>query len=115
MTVLLSKAAYADLAATLELRTQAFIDGAFVAARSGQTFATTNPATGAELAQVAACGAADVDAAVAAAKTAFEDGRWSGSPRSTTPPRPPAPGPWPWWYGSPSAWWVWCYRGTSHC
>ncbi len=78
MTDLLSKAAYADLAATVELRTQAFIDGAFVAARSGQTFVTTNPATGAELAQVAACGAADVDAAVAAAKTAFEDGRWSG-------------------------------------
>ncbi|WP_420030620.1 aldehyde dehydrogenase [Pseudomonas oryzihabitans] len=78
MTDLLSKAAYADLAATVELRTQAFIDGAFVAAQSGQTFATTNPATGAELAQVAACGAADVDAAVAAAKIAFEDGRWSG-------------------------------------
>lgn len=78
MTDLLSKAAYADLAAAVELRTQAFIDGAFVAARSGQTFATTNPATGAELAQVAACDAADVDVAVAAAKAAFEDGRWSG-------------------------------------
>ena len=31
MTDLLSKAAYADLAATVELRTQAFINGAFVA------------------------------------------------------------------------------------
>lgn len=78
MTDLLSKAAYADLAASIELRTQAFIDGAFVQARSGQTFVTTNPATGDELARVAACDAADVDVAVAAAKAAFEDGRWSG-------------------------------------
>ena len=78
MTDLLSKAAYADLAASVELRTQAFIDGAFVPAQDGATFVTSNPATGAELARVAACGAADVDQAVAAAKAAFEDGRWSG-------------------------------------
>jgi len=36
-----------------------------------------NPATGAVLAQVAACGRADVDVAVQHARTAFEDGRWS--------------------------------------
>ena len=35
-----------------------------------------NPATGALLAEVAACGAQDVDRAVAAAHRAFADGRW---------------------------------------
>ncbi|PVZ11272.1 MULTISPECIES: aldehyde dehydrogenase [unclassified Pseudomonas] len=78
MADLLSKQAYADIAASLELRTQAFIDGRFVAAKSGNTFVTTNPATGAELARVSACDSQDVDVAVAAAKAAFEDGRWSG-------------------------------------
>ena len=43
---------------------------------SGETFPTTNPATGSELARVAACGAADVDLAVRKAREAFEDGRW---------------------------------------
>ena len=37
---------------------------------------TATEATGAELARIAACDAEDVDLAVAAAKTAFEDGRW---------------------------------------
>jgi gamma-glutamyl-gamma-aminobutyraldehyde dehydrogenase len=58
-------------------RTQAFIDGAFRDAASGRTFETENPATGEVLAQVAAGDAADVDAAVGAARRAFEDGRWS--------------------------------------
>jgi gamma-glutamyl-gamma-aminobutyraldehyde dehydrogenase len=43
---------------------------------SGETFLTTNPATGAELAHVAACGKADVDLAVTKAREAFDDGRW---------------------------------------
>jgi 4-(gamma-glutamylamino)butanal dehydrogenase len=58
-------------------RTQAFIDGEFRDAESGRTFATENPATGEVLTQVAAGDAADVDAAVRAARRAFEDGRWS--------------------------------------
>lgn len=61
-----------------DFRTLAFIDGAFVPAASGRTFAAVNPATGRELAQVAACDEKDVDRAVAAARRAFEDGRWSG-------------------------------------
>ncbi|AHL74369.1 aldehyde dehydrogenase [Stutzerimonas stutzeri] len=76
MAELLSKADYAALAAKLEFRTQAFIDGQFRDALSGNTFTTTNPATGAVLAEVAACDERDVDVAVAAAKAAFEDGRW---------------------------------------
>jgi len=59
------------------LRTQAFIDGRFTDAASGKTFSTENPATGAVLAEVAAGDTADVDAAVRAARRAFEDGRWS--------------------------------------
>jgi len=58
-------------------RTQAFIDGAFRDAASGETFATENPATGEVLAHVAAGGSQDVDVAVRAARRAFDDGRWS--------------------------------------
>lgn len=76
MTELLSKAEYAAIAQTLELPAQAFIDGSFCDSVHGATFTSTNPATGATLAQIAACDAADVDLAVASAKAAFEDGLW---------------------------------------
>jgi acyl-CoA reductase-like NAD-dependent aldehyde dehydrogenase len=46
------------------------IDGAFVAAKGGKTFPVANPATGAEIGTAAYGEAADVDAAVAAAKAA---------------------------------------------
>ncbi len=58
-------------------RGQAFIDGDFVDAASGETFAAVNPATGARLADVAACDEVDVDRAVAAARASFESGVWS--------------------------------------
>lgn len=77
MAELLNKDQYAAIAAKLNLRTQAFIDGAFRDSISGNTFATTNPSTGKLLANVAACDSQDVDLAVASAKKAFEDGRWS--------------------------------------
>lgn len=54
-----------------------FIDGRTVAARSGKTFDTVNPATGQRLAQVAEGGAADIDDAVAAARRALEHGPWA--------------------------------------
>jgi len=66
-----------DRASTLKLRTEAFIDGRFQPAASGETFACVNPATGKPIAQVAACSSRDVDAAVASARRAFEDGHWS--------------------------------------
>ncbi|MGE8359363.1 aldehyde dehydrogenase [Pseudomonas sp.] len=56
---------------------QALIGGRRVDARSGQTFAAINPATGQVLAQVAACGEAEVDQAVRSARQAFEAGVWS--------------------------------------
>jgi 4-(gamma-glutamylamino)butanal dehydrogenase len=78
MSHLLSAQEYAALAAEMRFPTQAFIDGAFQASASGETFATTNPATEALLANIASCNAADVDFAVARARAAFEDGRWRG-------------------------------------
>ncbi len=64
-------------AATLTFRNQAFIGGRFVDAADGDRFDCVNPATGAVLARVASCKAADVDAAVAAARKAFGAGHWS--------------------------------------
>jgi acyl-CoA reductase-like NAD-dependent aldehyde dehydrogenase len=58
-------------------RTQAFIDGRFVDAASGESFPTENPATGAVITHVQAGGAEDIDRAVAAARRSFDDGRWS--------------------------------------
>ena len=55
-------------------QTKLYIDGEFVDAESGKTFATLNPATGDVLAQVAEADKADVDKAVAAARRAFESG-----------------------------------------
>jgi aldehyde dehydrogenase (NAD+) len=58
-----------------------FVAGAFRPAADGGTFATVNPATEEPLAQVAAAGRADVDAAVAAARTAYEQ-VWQPMPGS---------------------------------
>lgn len=64
-------------AKALHFRSGAFIDGDFVAAQSGRTFESVSPIDGRHLANIACCGAADVDHAVAVARRAFEDGRWS--------------------------------------
>ena len=56
--------------------TDCFIDGKWVPAASGKTFATINPATEQEIAQVAEGDAEDVDAAAKAARHAFESGDW---------------------------------------
>jgi aldehyde dehydrogenase (NAD+) len=53
-----------------------FIGGRFVASTSGETFPVTNPARDTELAKVAVGTAADVDAAVKAARAALP--AWSG-------------------------------------
>ncbi len=57
--------------------TECFIDGKWVPAASGKTFATMNPATEEEIAQVSEGDAADIDRAVKAARRAFESGPWS--------------------------------------
>ena len=57
-------------------QTQLLIDGQWVPARSGKTFETINPATEEPIAQVAEADAADVEAAVRAARRAFDEGPW---------------------------------------
>ena len=56
---------------------RALINGQRVAAADGQTFDCMSPVDGRLLTTVARCGQADVDAAVAAARAAFEAGKWS--------------------------------------
>ena len=74
---LLTKDEYKSIAAHLDLPTGAFIDGGYRPSISGQVFETVNPATGAVLTSIAACGVEDVDFAVEKAREAFDDGRWS--------------------------------------
>jgi aldehyde dehydrogenase (NAD+) len=59
----------------LKSRYDLFIDGAFVAPKSGKYFDTINPANEQKLAEIALAGSADVDAAFIAAQRAF--GAWS--------------------------------------
>jgi 4-(gamma-glutamylamino)butanal dehydrogenase len=63
-------------AAALKTEGRAFIDGRYVPSLAGRTFAKTSPIDGRVIAEVADCGAEDIDAAVKAARAAFEDGRW---------------------------------------
>jgi acyl-CoA reductase-like NAD-dependent aldehyde dehydrogenase len=53
-----------------------FIGGSWVPAHDAATFETFDPSSGDVLARVAEGGAADIEAAVAAARTAFEDATW---------------------------------------
>ena len=62
----------------LKARYDLFIDGAFVAAKSGRTFPSVNPANEQVLAEIALAGPADVEAAYAAARRAFP--AWSRLP-----------------------------------
>jgi aldehyde dehydrogenase (NAD+) len=65
-------------ASDVEIReTECFIDGKWLPAASGKTFATINPATEEEICQVAEGDAEDVDLAAKAARHAFESGPWS--------------------------------------
>jgi len=54
------------------------IGGRRIALDRGATYLTRNPATGKVVAEYPACGAAEIDLAVKAARAAFEDGRWAG-------------------------------------
>jgi gamma-glutamyl-gamma-aminobutyraldehyde dehydrogenase len=73
-----SIAFWQDKAATLSIEGRAFIDGEYRDAEGGRTFDCLSPIDGKLLAKVADSGAADVDAAVAAARRAFDSGVWSG-------------------------------------
>ncbi len=64
-------------AAALRPRTEAVIDGRLVPALAGRTYEDRTPRDGSLIASVAECDADDADRAVAAARSAFDDGRWS--------------------------------------
>jgi acyl-CoA reductase-like NAD-dependent aldehyde dehydrogenase len=73
---------WTDAAANVAAPRQLLIDGELTDAVSGKRYPAINPATGTVIADVALGDAADIDAAVQAARAAFDDGRWSQrSPR----------------------------------
>jgi phenylacetaldehyde dehydrogenase len=65
------------VSAFLDTTQKLLINGKWVDAASGKTFATYNPATGEVLANVAEGDREDIDRAVKAARVAFETGPWS--------------------------------------
>ncbi len=67
-----------ERATALRIDGRAVVDGKRVDAASGARFDCLSPVDGRKLAEVARCGEAEVDAAVAAARAAFEDRRWAG-------------------------------------
>jgi acyl-CoA reductase-like NAD-dependent aldehyde dehydrogenase len=64
-------------AATITPRNEAFIDGRFVPSASGETFPDITGRDGSRITDVAQGGAEDVERAVHAARTAFDDRRWA--------------------------------------
>ena len=63
-------------------KTQLLIGKAWCDPHDGASYADVNPATGAEIAQIARAGTADLDRAVTAAREALERGKWSTMPAS---------------------------------
>jgi acyl-CoA reductase-like NAD-dependent aldehyde dehydrogenase len=60
------------------VETRLLVDGHFVDAATGRTFATHTPIDGSVFAEVAQAGVEDVDRAAEAARAAFDKGDWSG-------------------------------------
>ncbi|MBI3143838.1 MAG: aldehyde dehydrogenase [Pseudogulbenkiania sp.] len=73
-------AEWKQLATMLHIESRLFIDGHYTHASDGRTFECLNPATNTKLTDVGWAGEAEVDAAVAAARQAFESGTWSALP-----------------------------------
>jgi len=70
------------MAIDLEAPAKLLIGGVWRAARREQSFDVIEPATSERMAQVAKADAEDVDAAVRAARQAFDKGAWSNAPAS---------------------------------
>jgi acyl-CoA reductase-like NAD-dependent aldehyde dehydrogenase len=69
-----------EVLGSVEVPRRLLIGGSWVDAEDGATLGVLDPSTGRELTRVVAAGRADVDRAVAAARSAFEDGSWSRMP-----------------------------------
>ncbi|MGQ0590478.1 MAG: aldehyde dehydrogenase family protein [Sphingosinicella sp.] len=81
MSRISTQPAYSDAAqAVLARAPLLFIDGEWVESSHGKTIPVYDPSTGREIARIVDASDADVDRAVAAARRAFDDGRWSGIP-----------------------------------
>jgi len=73
--------AYSAAAGRTLARTPAlFINNEWVASSHDATLAVEDPSTGREVSRIADASDQDVDRAVAAARIAFDDGRWTGLP-----------------------------------
>jgi phenylacetaldehyde dehydrogenase len=80
-TISFEQRAYSDAAAKALARTPAlFINNEWVASSHGATLPVEDPSTGKEVGRIVDASDQDVDRAVAAARTAFDDGRWTGLP-----------------------------------
>lgn len=64
----------------LARKPQLFVGGEWVDSTHGKTLAVEDPSCGREVARIVDASTEDVDRAVAAARAAFDDGRWSNLP-----------------------------------
>jgi phenylacetaldehyde dehydrogenase len=81
MTRISAQPAYSEAAAAaLARKPQLFIDGQWVDSSGDRTLPVIDPSTGREVGRFVDATDADVDRAVAAARRAFDDGRWTGLP-----------------------------------
>ncbi len=71
-----SLAHFEQVAKAIELPRDAVIDGRLQPSLGGRRFDNVTPRNGTVLNGVAECDAADIDAAVASGRRAFDDGRW---------------------------------------
>jgi phenylacetaldehyde dehydrogenase len=79
MTRITAQPAYSEGVQRMLKREPAlFIDGEWVPSSAGGRIAIHDPSTGREISSMVDASNDDVDRAVAAARTAFDDGRWSG-------------------------------------
>ncbi|MDP5218509.1 aldehyde dehydrogenase family protein [Ruegeria sp. 2205SS24-7] len=78
LTLIAGSAATNNEAQVLSLRH--LIDGEWVSSASGETFERRSPSTGQLVSSVAKGGMAEAEQAIAAARRAFDDGRWSDIP-----------------------------------
>jgi phenylacetaldehyde dehydrogenase len=77
----LSQHAYSEAAKRVLARKPAlFIDNEWVESTQGETIGVIDPSSGREISRIVDASDADVDRAVAAARRAFDDGRWTALP-----------------------------------
>jgi gamma-glutamyl-gamma-aminobutyraldehyde dehydrogenase len=77
MSDLLTREEYQAFIDQINFPSNAYINGKFTSAKSGETFESINPATGKVITNIASCGKEDVNYAVKKARQAFDAGVWS--------------------------------------